>query len=75
MRAAETFLEVWVFKKLEVIRPELPITAPELMCELLLPPGRWIGETMDYLSEQAAMGNLTSREQAVLLAREFCQRR
>ncbi|MBT9156081.1 MAG: Multifunctional CCA protein [Firmicutes bacterium] len=75
VRAAETFLEVWVFKKLEVIRPELPITAPELMCELLLPPGRWIGETMDYLSEQAAMGNLTSREQAVLLAREFCQRR
>ncbi len=71
----ERFLDAWVFRKLEVIHPRLPITAPELMEELKLPRGRWIGETIDYLSEQAARGNLTSREQAVSLAREFCLRR
>lgn len=75
VRAAEVFLEAWMFKQPEVVSPPLPITAPELIQELMLPPGKWLGETLDYLSEQAAMGRLTSRETALSLAREFCQQR
>jgi len=75
VRAVEVFLDAWMFKKLEIVSPPLPITAPELIQELKLPPGKWLGETLDYLSEQAAMGRLTSREQAVSLAREFCELR
>lgn len=75
VRTTEAFLEAWLFKKAEIISPPLPITAPELMQELKLPPGKWLGETLDHLSEQAAMGKLVSREQAVSLAREFCKQR
>jgi len=68
------FFQAWYFRHNEITRPTLPMNPAELACALNLPPGRWLQETMTYLEEQAARGNLRTEDKMIALAKQFCQR-
>jgi len=68
------FFQAWYFRHDEIIRPPLPLRPAELAEALGMPPGRWLQETMPYLEEQAARGNLKTKDKMIALAKQFCQR-
>lgn len=72
--AVDRFLHAWFFRNSEIINPTLPITPTELAVQLGLSPGRWLNDTLSYLSEQAALGRLKDKEQAVRTARDYYRR-
>lgn len=69
--AVGRFLHAWYYQHAEVINPTLPLNGAELAVQLGLPPGRWLNDTLTYLSEQAAMGRVGDRESAVKMARDY----
>lgn len=69
-----SFLSAWYFRREEVIYPRLPLSPEALAKEMGLTPGRWLGETIVYLEEQAARGQIKNKEQMVLLAAKYTGR-
>jgi putative nucleotidyltransferase with HDIG domain len=63
-------LENWFEKPAESIAPETFVNGDDLMVEFDLQPGRIIGELLDAIREAQAVGEVTTREQALGLARE-----
>jgi len=68
------FFRAYYFRYDEVIRPPLPMNPVQLALALDLPPGKWLQETITYLEEQAARGNLRTEDKMIALAKQFCQR-
>jgi len=65
------FLTAWYFRHDEIIQPTLPLSPLVLAEELGLTPGRWLQESVTFLEEQAARGKVKSKEQMILLARQY----
>jgi putative nucleotidyltransferase with HDIG domain len=62
-------LENWFEKPAESIAPALLVNGNDLMRELNLSPGKIIGEMLEAIREAQAMGEVSTREQALELAR------
>ena len=66
-----TMLENWFEKPAESIDPLPLLNGDDLMHALNLQPGKIIGELLEALREAQAMGEVTTREQALQMAREI----
>jgi len=64
------FMENWWEKRTESITPPSLLNGNELMQELKLQPGPLIGQLLEAIHEAQAMGEVSTREQALELARE-----
>jgi tRNA nucleotidyltransferase/poly(A) polymerase len=62
-------LENWFEKPAESIAPPILVNGDELMRALQLAPGPKVGEMLELIREAQAMGEVTTREQALTLAR------
>jgi poly(A) polymerase len=65
-----TMLENWYEKPAETVAPPKLLDGDDLMRELNLQPGRQIGELLEAVREAQAMGEVSTREQALELARK-----
>jgi putative nucleotidyltransferase with HDIG domain len=65
-----TMLENWFEKPSESIDPPPLVNGDDLMQDLNLEPGKLIGEILETLREAQAMGKVSSRDQALQIARE-----
>jgi tRNA nucleotidyltransferase/poly(A) polymerase len=65
-----TMLENWYEKPSESIDPPSLVNGDDLMQELNLEPGKLIGDILETLREAQAMGKVSSRDQALQIARE-----
>jgi hypothetical protein len=63
-------LENWFEKPVESIAPTPLVNGDDLMRGLNLQPGKLIGELLEVLREAQAMGEVSTREQALDLARQ-----
>jgi hypothetical protein len=63
-------LENWFEKPAESITPPALVNGDDLMGELKLQPGRKIGELLEAIREAQAMGEVSTREEALELARK-----
>jgi hypothetical protein len=63
-------LENWFEKPSESITPALLLNGEELMRELNLQPGKKIGEMLEAIREAQAMGTISTRAEALQIARE-----
>jgi hypothetical protein len=63
-------LENWYEKPAETVAPPKLLDGDDLMRELNLQPGRQIGELLEAVREAQAMGEVSTREQALELARK-----
>ncbi len=63
-------LENWYEKPAESVAPPLLVDGNDLMRELSLKPGPKIGELLEAIREAQAMGEVSTREQALELARK-----
>jgi tRNA nucleotidyltransferase/poly(A) polymerase len=63
-------LENWFEKPAESITPEPLLNGDDLMGELKLQPGKEIGEMLEAIREAQAIGEVSTREQALELARK-----
>jgi putative nucleotidyltransferase with HDIG domain len=66
-------LENWFEKPAEAISPAPLVNGDDLMRELDLQPGKIIGRLLEALHEAQAMGEISTREQALDLARQKLQ--
>lgn len=64
------FLESWYEKPAESISPPPLLNGNELMHELGLKPGKQIGELLEAIREAQAVGEVFTREEAIVLARK-----
>jgi putative nucleotidyltransferase with HDIG domain len=64
-----TLLENWYEKPTESVAPPPLVDGNDLMHELGLSPGKQIGELIETIREAQAMGKVTTREEALELAR------
>jgi poly(A) polymerase len=65
-----TLLENWYEKRFEIISPPGLVDGDELMRALKLDPGRKVGELLEVIREGQAMGEVSTVEQALELARK-----
>jgi hypothetical protein len=65
-----TLLENWYEKPFETISPPGLVDGDDLMRELKLDPGKRIGELLEGIREGQAMGEVSTVEQALELARK-----
>jgi len=65
-----TMLENWFEKPTESIDPPQLVNGDDLMLALNLQPGKIIGDLLETLREAQAMGKISTREQALQMARE-----
>ncbi|MBA4380436.1 MAG: hypothetical protein C0393_07155 [Anaerolinea sp.] len=65
-----TLLENWYEKPAESVAPPQLLDGNDLMRELSLQPGKKIGELLEAIREAQAMGEVSTREQALHLARK-----
>ncbi len=63
------FLENWIEKPAEAIAPPVLVDGNDLMGELGLEPGPLVGDLLEAIREAQAMGEVSTREQAIALAR------
>jgi tRNA nucleotidyltransferase/poly(A) polymerase len=63
-------LENWFERPGEAVAPPQLLDGDDLMHELDLKPGRQIGELLEAIREAQAMGEISTREQALELARK-----
>ncbi len=63
-------LENWFEKPAETVAPPPLVDGNDLMRELNLKPGKQIGELLEAIREAQAMGEASTREQALELARK-----
>ena len=70
LEVVRTLLEAWYEKKEEQVTPQSLVNGNDLMRALSLPPGKKIGELLEAIREAQAMGLVSSKEQALGLARK-----
>lgn len=70
LNIAGIFLESYWEKREETVAPPRLLDGHELMKELNLQAGRVIGQLLEAIREEQAIGNIQTREQAL----EFCRR-
>jgi poly(A) polymerase len=70
---ARLFLEAWWEKRETEVLPVPFVNGNDLIKELKLQPGRMIGELLEAVREAQAIGEVTSRDQALDLARKKLQ--
>ena len=63
------YLEGWFKQREAWVEPTRLLTGDEIMTIFHLPPGRLIGEILDQIQESAAAGEITSRDEALELAK------
>jgi hypothetical protein len=63
-------LENWFENPAESIDPKPLVNGDDLMCGFNLQPGKLIGELLEAIRETQAMGELSTREQALELVRQ-----
>ena len=64
-----TLLDAWYEKKEEQVSPPILLDGNDLMRELTLQPGPLIGKLLEAVREAQAVGEVSTREQAMELAR------
>ena len=69
LEVAKLLLENWFEKPAESIYPPALVNGDDLMQVYQLPPGPLIGNILEAIREAQAMGEVTTREQALALAR------
>ena len=67
-------LENWFEKPAETISPPSLVNGDDLMRELNLQPGKIIGEMLEAIREAQAMGEVSTREQALDAARQVVKK-
>jgi putative nucleotidyltransferase with HDIG domain len=70
LEVVRTLLEAWYEKKEEQVTPPILVDGNDLMRELLIQPGALIGRLLEAVREAQAVGEVTTREQAMELARK-----
>ncbi len=70
LEVVRLMLENWFEKPAESIAPTPLVNGDDLMRELNLQPGKIIGELLEAIREAQAMGEVSTREQALDLARQ-----
>jgi putative nucleotidyltransferase with HDIG domain len=65
------FLENWFEKPAETISPPHLVDGSDLMRELALPSGKQIGVLLDAIREAQAVGEVSTRDEALILARKL----
>ena len=70
LEVVRTLLEAWYEKKEEQVTPQSLVDGNHLMRALSLPPGKKIGELLEAIREAQAMGLVSTKEQALELARK-----
>jgi len=71
---AEILLDNYWEKREEIVAPPRLLDGHELMKELSLESGRIIGQLLEAIREEQAIGNIKTREQALEFAREEMSR-
>jgi tRNA nucleotidyltransferase/poly(A) polymerase len=67
------FLENWYEKPAETITPPALLDGNDLMNELNLSAGKQVGDLLDVIREAQAVGEVSTRAQAMKLARAFLE--
>jgi tRNA nucleotidyltransferase/poly(A) polymerase len=62
-------LDAWFLRRLQVVDPEPLVRGRDLLEELALTPGPRVGKILQQLLEAQAAGEITTREEALALAR------
>ena len=75
LEVVRTLLEAWYEKKEEQVTPQPLVDGNDLMRELSLQPGKKIGELLEAIREAQAIGEVSTKEQALELARKKAGRR
>jgi tRNA nucleotidyltransferase/poly(A) polymerase len=70
LEVVRTMLKAWFEKRADQVSPPPLVDGDDLMRELNLPPGRQIGELLNAICEAQAVGEVSTREQALELARQ-----
>ena len=70
LEIVQHFLENWYEKPAEAIAPPQLVDGNDLMRELTLPPGKQIGTLLEAVREAQAVGEVSTRQQALELARQ-----
>ena len=70
LEVVRTMLEAWFEKKEEQVTPLSIIDGDGLMQELALKPGPLVGKLLEAIREAQAMGEVSTREQALDVARK-----
>ena len=69
LEVVRMLLEAWYEKKEEQVTPRPLVDGNDLMQDLSLPPGKKIGELLEAIREAQAVGEVSTKEQALSLAR------
>ncbi|MGB8212241.1 MAG: HD domain-containing protein [Anaerolineales bacterium] len=69
LEIVRTLLEAWYEKKEEQVSPPALVDGNDLMQELSLRPGKKVGELLEAIREAQAIGEVSTREAALDLAR------
>ena len=69
LEVVRSMLEAWFDKKEEQVAPQPLVDGNDLMRELSLPPGKKIGELLEAVREAQAIGEVSTSDQALELAR------
>lgn len=73
LKVVRDFLENWYEKPAETITPPALVDGNILMNELALTPGKQIGVLLDAIREAQAVGEVTTLEEALELARKMME--
>lgn len=68
---SRSLLEAWYEKREEVVVPPQLLKGDDLIAELKMTPGRLIGELLEVVREEQAVGRISTREEALALGREW----
>ncbi len=74
LSVSRALLHAYYEERHEIIDPHLVIDGHSLMTELNLAPGPRVGALLDSIREAQAAGEVSTREQALSLARDLMQR-
>lgn len=66
-------LDAWFNMHEEIIQPKWLVNGTDILDELNLQPGKIVGELLEELHEAQAIGQVQSREQGLLLARNLLE--
>ncbi|WP_320675567.1 CCA tRNA nucleotidyltransferase [Prochlorococcus sp. MIT 1300] len=69
----ENWLERWRDQKDPLFHPSSPLDGNTLQQTLGIAPGRELGKLMRYLRHERAFGRLNTRDEAIHLARKWCE--
>jgi hypothetical protein len=70
---ARLLLENYWEKPQESVSPPKVVDGNDLMTELILEPGVQLGRLLDAIREAQAIGEVVTREQAIIFSRDWLQ--